>query len=378
MEEATVSDRLYFCSGDISTNLMFMSSLVYYNKTLYSRHSIDEKIRTAYGYGNIYELTQEGKWTVDALMELSRDVYADNDNDGIRSPGDTYGFGSYGSMLRNFYWGAGMRALTVNEDGFALTDGFRNVYKVDAVLKTVGDFLTNSGDAYLPDGVAVIGTREYADLQDAFDAVQTGEVFVNATRMIGTDTADLNSLTRAEADGQLQTRALTEVLRANVPGFEHCFISEIQPAIGIRESRRLHGIRTLTGDALLSGEIPDDSIALGGYKIDIHSGKDRSTLFKTVAEPFGIPYGILVSRDLDNLLFAGRCVSCDRDALATIRVMPQCMNMGEAAGVGAALSLAADCAPAAVSPADVRAVLLRGGAILGMDQVRVHPEDRMD
>ena len=75
---------------------------------------------------------------------------------------------------------------------------------------------------------------------------------------------------------------------------------------------------------------------------------------------------------------AGRCVSCDRDTLASIRVMPQCMNMGEAAGVGAALSLEQDCTPAAVSPAAVREILLQNGAILGMNQVRVHPEDRMD
>lgn len=156
VEEATVSDRLYFCSGDISTNLMFMSSLIYYNKTLYSGHSIDEKIQSTYGYQSIYELVQEGKWTVNALMELSRDVYVDTAGDGygFSSANDTYGFGTYDSMLRNFYWGAGMRALTVNEDGFVLTDDFKNVYKVSDVLKTVGNFLVNSGDAYRFDGVA--------------------------------------------------------------------------------------------------------------------------------------------------------------------------------------------------------------------------------
>ncbi len=210
------------------------------------------------------------------------------------------------------------------------------------------------------------------------NSLNPGEVFVNSTRLIGTDTDDLDSLSRAETDGQLQSRALTEALRENVPGFAHCFISEIQPAIGIRESRRLHGVQTLTDDRILVGEIPPDTIALGGYKIDIHSGTDRTTLFKTVTAPFGIPYGILVSRDLDNLLFAGRCVSCDRSTLASIRVMPQCMNMGEAAGVGAVLSLEQDCTPAEVSPAAIREILLQNGAILEMNQVRVHPEDRMD
>lgn len=155
VEEATINDKIYFCSGDISTNLMFMSSLIYYNKTLYAKHTIDEKIQTEYGYNSIYEMVQDGKWTVDALKELSTDIYEDAPGDGygIWTSDDTYGFGSYSSMLRNFYWGSGMRALTMNENGLVLTDDFKNVYKVGAVLKSVGEFLTNSGDAYLLDGV---------------------------------------------------------------------------------------------------------------------------------------------------------------------------------------------------------------------------------
>ncbi len=155
VEEATINDKIYFCSGDISTNLMFMSSLIYYNKTLYAKHTIDEKIQTEYGYSSIYEMVQDGKWTVDALKELSTDIYEDAPGDGygIWTSDDTYGFGSYSSMLRNFYWGSGMRALTMNENGLVLTDDFKNVYKVGAVLKSVGEFLTNSGDAYLLDGV---------------------------------------------------------------------------------------------------------------------------------------------------------------------------------------------------------------------------------
>ena len=70
------------------------------------------------------------------------------------------------------------------------------------------------------------------------------------------------------------------MLRQYVPGFEHCFISSIAPSLGVRESRRFSGIRRLTADMLLDGIIPDDTIALGGYKIDIHSGTDRTTLFK--------------------------------------------------------------------------------------------------
>lgn len=209
-------------------------------------------------------------------------------------------------------------------------------------------------------------------------SINPGEVYVNSTRLLNTDTTDIFSLTRAELDGQLQTAKLTQMLRENVPGFENCFISSVAPTIGTRETRRFKGIDRLTSDRICAGEIPEDTIALGGYKIDIHSGTDRSTLFKAVKSPFGIPYGVLVSSEISNLMFAGRCVSCDNETLAAIRVMPQCMNMGEAAGVAAAMAAESGISPRDVDVKKLRGILLEKGALLSMAQVYVHKEDRQD
>lgn len=205
------------------------------------------------------------------------------------------------------------------------------------------------------------------------NSLKPGEVYVNSTRLLRTDATDIFDLTRAELDGQLQAAALTEMLRAHVPGFEHCFISAIAPSLGVRETRRFKGLCQLTADMLLDGVIPADTIALGGYKIDIHSGTDRNTVFKTVKEPFGIPYGCLVSAEIGNLLFAGRCVSTDAAALASVRVMPQCMSMGEAAGLAAAMALDAGISPAAMDVEQLRAGLVARGAILSMEQVLKTP-----
>lgn len=204
-------------------------------------------------------------------------------------------------------------------------------------------------------------------------SMNPGEVYVNSTRLLNTDATDLFDLTRAELDGQLQAAALTKVLRENVPGFENAFISSIAPSLGVRETRRFKGLRELTGEMLLNGEIPADTIALGGYKIDIHSGTDRNTVFKTVEEPFGIPYGCLVSAELSNLMIAGRCASMDAAALAAARVMPQCMSMGQAAGIAAAMALDAGCTPAEVSVEQLREELLKEGAVLTMEQVKNLP-----
>ncbi len=204
-------------------------------------------------------------------------------------------------------------------------------------------------------------------------SVNPGEVYVNSTRLLNTDATDLFDLTKAELDGQLQAAALTKVLRENVPGFENAFISSIAPTLGVRETRRFKGIKELTGQMLLDGEIPDDTIALGGYKIDIHSGTDRNTVFKTVEEPFGIPYGTLVSAEVSNLMFAGRCASMDAAALAAARVMPQCMSMGQAAGIAAVLSLDEGCTPAEVDVQKLREILFRQDAVLTMEQVNTIP-----
>ena len=112
---------------------------------------------------------------------------------------------------------------------------------------------------------------------------------------------------------------------------------------------------------------------MGGYKIDIHSGTDRNTVFKTVEEPFGIPYGCMVSAELSNLMFAGRCASMDAAALAAVRVMPQCMSMGQAAGIAAAMALDENCAPAQVDVQKLRKTLLEQDAILTLEQVLTAP-----
>lgn len=200
-----------------------------------------------------------------------------------------------------------------------------------------------------------------------------GEIYVNSTRLINTDATDVFDLTRAELDGQLQCAALTEVLRESVPGFENCFISHIAPFLGVRETRRFKGMRRLSADEVLAGVIDAETIALAGYKIDIHSGTDSTTVFRNVERPFGIPYGTLLSAEYTNLMFAGRCASFDAPTLASVRVMPYCMAMGEAAGIAAAFAIKGGVSVRDVSVTELRDELHRRGAILTEEDVTAAP-----
>ena len=194
-----------------------------------------------------------------------------------------------------------------------------------------------------------------------------GQVYVNSVRILNADATDIRDLSRAEIEGALQIPKLIKLLRERIPGFENCYLSSIAPSLGVRETRRFNGLRRVERMDCLRANVPQDSICLSGYKIDIHSGKDDGLYFEAVERPFGIPYGCLVSRDVDNLMFAGRCISCDAVALGSLRVIPTCLGMGQAAGIGAALAVQDACLPGGVDVKAVRAHLVKQNAILWME-----------
>lgn len=196
------------------------------------------------------------------------------------------------------------------------------------------------------------------------NSMTPGEIHVNSIRLLGVDATDVFQLTDAIVKGYSQIPEIIKVLKKYIPGFENCYLSAISPILGVRETRRFMGLDYLTVDRIVKGEIPEDTIALGSYKIDIPASSDQTTLFTDIEKPFGIPYGCLVSRDCENLLFAGRLASVDAMVLGATRVMPTCMAMGEAAGIAASIALKEGIAPAAVDPGKVAAILLERGAIL--------------
>lgn len=189
------------------------------------------------------------------------------------------------------------------------------------------------------------------------------EVHLNCTRHLGTDGSDVFSLTHAEIEGYLQIEKFVDTLRAYVPGFEHCYISQIYPAMGIRESRRFKGIKELTEEEVVRGDIGPDAIGIGSYIVDIHMGDGNGTIIKKIP-PYGLPYGITVSAEIEKLMFVGRCASMDAVVMSSARVMPICMAMGEGAGVGAALAVKQGISPADVDPKEIREILLRSNVLL--------------
>ncbi len=114
---------------------------------------------------------------------------------------------------------------------------------------------------------------------------------------------------------------------------------------GKRESRRYVGDYVLTQQDVESGRLFDDQVAYGGWQIDNHlpggfnmQGKDEFHLQKKrLTEPYGISLRCLYSKNISNLMFAGRNISASHLAFASTRVMGTCGVLGQAVGTAAAL-----------------------------------------
>jgi hypothetical protein len=165
--------------------------------------------------------------------------------------------------------------------------------------------------------------------------------------------------------------------------------------VGIRESRRIIGDYILTIEDYIDRRSFDDEICRNSYFIDIHLTKDEVRQKKPMwevervqrykkSESHGIPYRCLTPMGLRNVLVAGRSISCERTVQGSVRVMPVCLAMGEAAGLAAALAITPRGVDVhAVDTDRLRERLVEEGAYLPalpqkqFTSVQVMPDDRV-
>lgn len=171
------------------------------------------------------------------------------------------------------------------------------------------------------------------------NVLHKGSCAVNITRR-ATDSTNNRDFTEAECQLREDIFTFVDVLRKHFPEFKECYVSATAPQAGIRESRRILGVHTVTGDEYVSGYHYEDSISRGIHPIDMHASKGSGQIRVDLEQPAYVPYRALIASDFPNLLVAGRCISTDRQALASLRVQGSCMGTGQAAGAAAALSVA--------------------------------------
>lgn len=107
---------------------------------------------------------------------------------------------------------------------------------------------------------------------------------------------------------------------------------------GKRESRRYVGEVTVTEHDVEAGGPFEDLVAYGGWSMDDHFPegfyytKGYPTIFHPAPSPWGLPLRCMISKDIQNLVFAGRNISVTHTALSSSRVMATCAVLGQALG----------------------------------------------
>jgi hypothetical protein len=169
-----------------------------------------------------------------------------------------------------------------------------------------------------------------------------GVVWCNCPHMPGLDPLKVADLTRAEVEGRKIVHQTVDLIRARHPGFQNCYVVDMAPQTGVRQTRLLEGEHVMTKEEIMQRTRFPDSIARG--------------------RDYYYPYRALLPRSVDNLLVAGRHYSSTSAAQKISREIPPCMAMGEAAGVAAALALNAGVSVRNVDVTAVQRTLRAQGA----------------
>ncbi|XHR30614.1 MAG: FAD-dependent oxidoreductase [Chthoniobacteraceae bacterium] len=150
-------------------------------------------------------------------------------------------------------------------------------------------------------------------------------------------------VTRATVRGRAEVNRVVNALRSRGGPWEDLLLVATAEQIGTREGRRIHGRYTVTEEDIRNGAWHNDAVCKVSFGIDVHSTNPKAGKgfepqpFST--KSYDIPLRALLSKDLDNLVMAGRCISGDFLAHSSYRVTGVSVALGQAAGTTAALSV---------------------------------------
>jgi hypothetical protein len=191
-----------------------------------------------------------------------------------------------------------------------------------------------------------------------------GVVSVNMTNTTGIDGTDVADLTRGDLACRRQIPLIVEFLRRFAPGYERCHLLSSAPALGVRETRHFVGLYTVQKEDIEQARVFDDWVATRcHFNFDIHGlagpGLDPTGAQNgfTQKRRYTLPYRALVPRAIDGLLLTGRNISGTHVAHSNYRAMPICLNLGQGAGVAAALCARSGRRPRDMDVAEIQRVL---------------------
>ncbi|MFA6336308.1 MAG: FAD-dependent oxidoreductase [Sphaerochaetaceae bacterium] len=293
-----------------------------------------------YFHTDLVQATVEGKTIVsilvhnkDGFVGLKARLFADCTGDGDLA---VYSGCSYeqGRAEDGLTCPSSLEMVVDNVDGDTLVR-YQNAHQSPKLIEIIED-LKHTGVWDFPYEIFV-----------CMQLVQKDVFLINTIRQIGVDGTSEQSVSEALMDGRQQNLRLFGIMKEYFPGFGNARIRWVSDWMGIRETRRIAGLHRITLQDALGGARYADCVAATTYNFDLPDPLKPSydPMLGDAKHPnairrhtvIQIPFRSMLSPQIDNLVVAGRCISCDREVLGPVRIMGPCMQMGQAAGTAAAL-----------------------------------------
>lgn len=159
---------------------------------------------------------------------------------------------------------------------------------------------------------------------------------------------DEEQLTKCTVQSRRQVKQYVDLWKRMMPGFEQAEIEQTGFALGVRESRRIRGKKTLDTNMVVNAVKQPDAIGHGFWMVDIHDPKgtgfttweeQKAQSMPPVGDSYHIPLGMCLNDQITNLAVVGRCASGTHEGIASVRVQTHCMVMGQGVGTVAAMAL---------------------------------------
>lgn len=138
ISQATINDKLFFVSGDISANVIYMMYVTFFNKKMLENYNLEDP----------YKLVEDGKWTIDKQFAMCENVYTDLNSNGTKDIGDQYGQYTYTLHLDSFLWGSDIVILDTTDEIPEFSEDFLGEKTLNLQEK-VRTFFNNTNDGYL-------------------------------------------------------------------------------------------------------------------------------------------------------------------------------------------------------------------------------------
>jgi hypothetical protein len=176
VDDLTVKDKTFVAIGDLALTAMSKTYCMYF-----------DKVKAAdYDLPDIYSIVDEGKWTLETMTNLTKDIYTDINGDGAKDTEDYFGFATDpNSNLVAYLWAFDNPVMHKNADG--IPELAIKTEKINSICEKLYELLFNTQGAY--SDYKYVGRHGYS-AELGIDFFKAGKaLFANST--IGASISEL-------------------------------------------------------------------------------------------------------------------------------------------------------------------------------------------